>query len=38
MSNQLHFDFYATREEFVRAFVEQFIKMAPNFKIKGGKR
>ena len=32
--SQLHFDFYSTRKEFVRAFVEQFIAMAPKFRIK----
>jgi hypothetical protein len=33
--NQLHFDFYATREECVSAFVQQLLHLAPKFRIKG---
>jgi hypothetical protein len=32
--SQLHFDFYSTRKEFVRAAIEQFIRMAPKFTLK----
>jgi len=35
MSTQLHFDFYATREEFVAAFVEQLLHLAPKFRLQG---
>ena len=33
MSTQLHFDFYATREEFVAAFAQQLAFLAPKFRL-----
>ena len=34
MNNQLRFNFYANRAEFIRAFIEQLLHTAPNFRAK----